>query len=355
MNGEIMAGIAFLFIVGIAGWKLFSFFRFPSPDMLGALFLAAGLGMFGISFDFPTQEVTFVCKLVIGAFLGLKIDRNIFRELRKMLLPALLVSAWMLVLSVTSGFLLYWATHLPLSTALLGSTTGGISEMALLAFSLDADTVAVTLLQLVRVVLFLILMPFLARCVSAKIKRGQGASLEDDETPSDDAAPGTTDSSGVTVLILVAIAGGLGGRALGLPAGDLLGSMAAVGVFNVVKGGLPRVHPTLRSLARVGVGLAIAQEITPETLTLLSEMLFPVLILAVVMILSGLLLSLILYKVTDWSYITCLLVSSPGGLTQMSLVADEVGADALTVSVLHTVRLISVLAVLPLFFRFLMG
>jgi membrane AbrB-like protein len=355
MDGEIMAGIAFLFIVGIAGWKLFSFFRFPSPDMLGALFLAAGLGMFGIRFEFPTQEVTFVCKLVIGAFLGLKIDRGIFRELRKMLLPALLVSAWMLVLSVTSGFLLYWGTHLPLSTALLGSTTGGISEMALLAFSLDADSVAVTLLQLFRVVLFLILMPFLARSVSAKIKGRRGASLEDDETPSDDAAPGTTDSSGVTVLILVAIAGGLSGRALGIPAGDLLGSMAAVGVFNVVKGGLPGVHPTLRSLARVGVGLAIAQEVTPKTLTLLSEMLLPVSILAVVMILSGLLLSIILYKVTDWSYNTCLLVSSPGGLTQMSIIADEVGADPLTVSVLHTVRLISVLAVLPLFFRFLMG
>jgi len=355
MNGEIMAGIAFLFIVGIAGWKLFSFLRFPSPDMLGALFFAAALGMFGIRFEFPTQEVTFVCKLVIGAFLGLKIDRGIFRELRKMMLPALLVSVWMLVLSVTSGFLLYWVTHLPLSTALLGSTTGGISEMALLAFSLDADTVAVTLLQLVRVVLFLILTPFLARWVSANIKGGQRACLEDDETPSDDAAFGTTDSSGVTILILVAIAGGLSGRALGIPAGDLLGSMASVGVYNVIRGNLPRVHPTLRALARVGVGLAIAQEVTPETLTLLSEMLFPVLILAVVMILFGLLLSLILYKVTDWNYSTCLLVSSPAGLTQMSIIADEVGADPLTVSVLHTVRLISVLAVLPLFFRFLMG
>jgi len=72
-------------------------------------------------------------------------------------------------------------------------------------------------------------------------------------------------------------------------------------------------------------------------------------------ILAGLLLSWILYKITDWNYITCLLVSSPGGLTQMSLIADEVGADPLMVSVLHTVRLISVLAVLPLFFRFLMG
>jgi hypothetical protein len=227
--------------------------------------------------------------------------------------------------------------------------------MALLAFSLDADTVAVTLLQLVRVVLFLILMPFLARFVSAKAGGSPRVALEDDEAPSDDDEACATDSSGVTHLILVAIAGGLAGRALGIPAGDLLGSMAAVGVYNVIRGNLPRVHPTLRALARVGVGLAIAQEITPETLTLLSEMAFPVLILAVVMILSGLLLSLILYKVTDWSYSTCLLVSSPGGLTQMSIIADEVGADPLTVSVLHTVRLISILAVLPLFFRFLMG
>lgn len=350
-----MAGIAFLFIVGIVGWKLFSLLRFPSPDMLGALFLAAGLGMFGIHFDFPTQEVTFVCKLVIGAFLGLKIDRTIFRELRKMLLPALLVSAWMLVLSVGSGFLLYWATHLPLNTALLGSTTGGISEMALLAFSLDADTVAVTLLQLFRVVLFLFLMPFLARYADAKIKRREGAPLEDDETLLDDAEPCPTDSSGVTWLILAAIAGGLTGSAMGLPAGDLLGSMVAVGVFNVIRGDLPRVHPTLRSMARVGVGLAIAQEVTPETFLLLSEMILPVSLLAVVMILSGLALSSIIYKVTGWNYSTCLLVSSPAGLTQMSIIADEVGADPLTVSVLHTVRLISVLAILPLFFRFLMG
>jgi hypothetical protein len=355
MNGEIMAGIAFLFIVGIAGWRVFAFLRVPSPDMLGALFTAAALGMAGIHFAFPTQEVTFVCKLVIGSFLGLKIDRTIFRALRKIAFPALLVAVWMLVLSVGSGFLLYWTTRLPLSTALLGSTTGGLSEMALLAFSLEADTVAVTMLQVFRVVLFLVLMPFLARFVNARITSSGAISLEDDETPFEEVETCATDNAGVVRLILVATAGGLVGRTIGLPAGDLLGSMAAVGVFNVVRGELPQVHPTLRSLARVGVGLSIAQEVTRETLTLLTEMFLPVLILAVVMILSGLLLSWILYKITDWNYITCLLVSSPGGLTQMSLIADEVGADPLMVSVLHTVRLISVLAVLPLFFRFLMG
>ncbi|MGC9372481.1 MAG: AbrB family transcriptional regulator [Thermovirgaceae bacterium] len=354
MNGEITAGLLFLFLVGIAGWKLFSFLKFPSPDMLGALFLAAGLGMSGIRFAFPTGEVTFLCKLVIGSYIGLKIDRTVLRQLRKALLPGVLVSIWMLVLSVGSGFLLYFSTHLPLSTALLGSTTGGLSEMALLAFSIGADTVTITILQLFRVILYLVSMPLFARFVSSRMAgtRERRAITPTENVPQEPTRPG---SRGVVRLIVVAIAGGLAGRGLGIPAGDLLGSMAAVGFFNTFSSGFPRVNPTLQSLARIGVGLAIAQEVTPKTVELLSEMLLPVTILAVLMISSAILLSWVLYKITDWNYSTCLLVSSPGGLTQMSMIADEVNADPVTVSVLHTVRLISILAVLPLFFRFLMG
>jgi len=45
--------------------------------------------------------------------------------------------------------------------------------------------------------------------------------------------------------------------------------------------------------------------------------------------------------------VTCLLSASPAGLTQMGAIADEMGADPLIVSLMHTVRLVSILIVMP--------
>jgi len=120
---------------------------------------------------------------------------------------------------------------------------------------------------------------------------------------------------------------------------------------------LPASSPPLSSLAGPHRGRPYYSPAgyKTETVQLLSSIFVPILILAVAMILSGLALSWILHKITGWDYSTCLLASSPGGLTQMSIIADEVGANPLLVSALHTTRLISILTVLPLLFRFLIA
>jgi hypothetical protein len=352
---EIITGTMFLFFAGVVGWKVLAFLRFPAPDLLGALFAGAVIGVAGWQIAFPANEVTFVCKLVIGSFIGLKVDRQVFREIRKILFPALLVSVWMLVLSIVSGYLLFWWTHLSLETSLLGSCTGGVTEMALMGFSFGADQVTITFLQLFRIVLFLLLMPIIVRFVS-KWKKSIPSQAIPVEDPVELGETGKADPgySGALRLALAALAGGLAGRITGIPAGAILGSMFSVGFFNVLRGGFPGVNPYLRIFARIGVGLAIAQEITLETVVMLSSMVYPVLIMAVVMILSSVLLSLVLYRITSWNFSTCLLASAPGGLTQMTMIADEVNADPIAVSILHTVRLVSVITILPLFMRFVL-
>lgn len=351
-----MVGLFVLFIIGIVGWKIFTRLRFPAPDLLGALFLASALSIAGINFSFPSQEVTFVSKLVIGSYIGMMMDRKTISMLKEAALPALVVAVWMLSASLGTGFLLYSMTDLPLSTALLGSTAGGVSEMALLGLSLNADTITITLLQLFRVILFLVLMPFLAQWMSKK----NNATIANPKAPNPFNPNGKVllekpSLKAFLILSLTAISGGFIGRALGLPAGDLLGTMLFVAVLSIMHPCLPQVHPLARSLARIGVGLAIAQQVTRQTIQLLSSIFVPILILAVAMIFSGLALSWILHKITGWDYSTCLLASSPGGLTQMSIIADEVGANPLLVSALHTTRLISILTVLPLLFRFLIA
>lgn len=347
-----LVGLLVLFSTGIVGWKIFERLRLPAPDLLGALFFASMLGASGVTFPFPSVEVTFLSKLIIGSYIGLMVDRKTTNMLKKAALPALIVAAWMLSASVGIGFLLYYMTDLPLPTALLGSTAGGVSEMALLSLSLNADTITITLLQVFRVILFLVLMPFLAQWMNKKNsptkKTTENIKVKDSNTKKN------SSPKEILILSLTAVTGGLIGRALGLPAGDLLMTILFVAFLSIKLPSPPRVHPLARSMARIGVGLSIAQQVTKQTLQMLSTIWFPILILALAMIISGIALSWILHKITGWDYSTCLLASSPGGLSQMSIIADEVGANPLLVSALHTTRLISILTVLPILFRFLL-
>jgi membrane AbrB-like protein len=281
------------------------------------------------------------------------VDRTTLQQLRKIVLPAILVSVWMLALSLVCGFLLFHVSDLPLETALLGSTAGGIAEMAMLGLTFHADTVTITILQLVRVVLFLVLMPSLARLLThspGKIEENtQGEKSLQNPKPHRTPAPWNKK----LLLTSIAFFGGTLGKGIGIPAGDLLGSMFAVGAANVFYQGFPGVPHLLRVFARIGLGISMARDFTPETLVRFKSLAVPIIVLGVVMILSGVLLSWLLYRFTGWDIGTCLLASSPAGLTQMSVIADEVGANPLIVSVLHTARLLSIVIILPFIFNIL--
>jgi uncharacterized membrane protein AbrB (regulator of aidB expression) len=59
------------------------------------------------------------------------------------------------------------------------------------------------------------------------------------------------------------------------------------------------------------------------------------------------LLSLAIYRISDMDFITCLLVSTPGGVTEMSFIADDFGANVPKVLVLHTLRIFVVIGFFP--------
>ena len=71
------------------------------------------------------------------------------------------------------------------------------------------------------------------------------------------------------------------------------------------------------------------------------------------MLLCSVLIAELLHRMTGWDYTTCLLSASLGGLSQIAAVAGEMGADPLKVTLLQTVRLLSILLVLPVLFSLL--
>ncbi len=361
-----MGNLFFVLLVASSGYFTFKILRFPVPAILGSLFFSAALNLSGFFPEISLLRLSWFSNIVIGSYVGLKVNRTSVRFLRDLPFPALIVSLGMLVISLASGSLLYLLSDLSPATAYMGSTAGGISEMALLSISFGADVAAVSLLQVFRLLTAIIATPIFCKkwtdwYTKRERARFPGPSPLPETIPSsndEDDAPAISSSvhpsaSGYILFAAVALAGGYTGYALHLPVGILTGSMFAVAVMNLAGKELPPMPPVLRTMAQIGIGIIIASSITMETFRQFSTMALPVVCLTAGMLAASLSLGFLLHKMTGWDYPTCLLSTSLGGLSQMSIISEEMGADPLKVSILQTVRLLSILIVLPFLFTFL--
>lgn len=362
-----MAGLVFAFLIGAAGCLVFRKLSLPVPGILGSLFFAAALNLAGYFPDFPIRWLSWYSNIVIGAYVGLQVNRTSLGFLRELPMPAFIISGGMLFLSLAGGALLYWFSDLDMATAFLGSTTGGIAEMALLAMSLGADMASVTLLQVFRLLAAILVTPTVCRkwtqwqnrrekkafssAFVRKPEKKRPSALSDDE--SDAAAAPRFSLQKVVLLFTIALAGGLTGFYLRMPVGLLTGAMFSVAAAGLTGLDLGRVPPVLRTMAQIGIGVVIASNVTLSTLRQFTLLAGPVILLTGIMVLCSIALAVLLHKMTGWNYPTCLLSTSLGGLSQMSIIAEEMGADPLKVSILQTVRLVSILMVLPFLFNYL--
>ncbi|MGE5632138.1 MAG: AbrB family transcriptional regulator [Caulobacteraceae bacterium] len=150
----------------------------------------------------------------------------------------------------------------------------------------------------------------------------------------------------IIYTLAVAFAGGYIGIKLKVPAGALIGAMFSVGFFNMYtdKGKIPA---NFKIAAQTVVGGIIGLNFTPDTLSGLKYLILPALILIIGLVLYSIVLGLIIHKLTGLDLVTSLFSTAPGGLADMTLISDAYGADTPKVALLHLVRLITVISILP--------
>lgn len=130
--------------------------------------------------------------------------------------------------------------------------------------------------------------------------------------------------------------------------------MLGVGIARMAGVHCARLPMSVRSLAQVGLGGLIGLNFTFEMLRSFAGLAIPVLVLAAIMLLFGFLLAVAVKRLTGWNIRTCIISTCAGGLTQMTAASEDLGADPLTVTVLHVVRLITIVTVLPPLFALLL-
>ena len=154
-----------------------------------------------------------------------------------------------------------------------------------------------------------------------------------------------------TALPLITIAGAVTGaalfRALGLPLAHILGALVGSAVVANLLGAMAGERH-LRRIGQLFVGAAVGGVLSPETVSELAR-LFPVmLIVAVASNAAGAFLALPVSRIAGVSPLTGLLSCLPAGMAEMATLARDLGAHEQTVAIVHTLRVILILTIIPL-------
>ncbi|MDZ7710963.1 MAG: AbrB family transcriptional regulator [Roseovarius sp.] len=155
-------------LAGIGGLALGHVLRLPAGQMTGPMALAAILSLTGwLSLELP-QWLVNLAQMVLGTALGMR-----FTGLSRGLLArgaglALLAVGAMLAIGVALAAGLHALTGEAVDVLVISLAPGGVTEMALIALSLQANPAFVTLHHIYRIVLTVVVIGTVARLKAAR-------------------------------------------------------------------------------------------------------------------------------------------------------------------------------------------
>jgi membrane AbrB-like protein len=151
------------------------------------------------------------------------------------------------------------------------------------------------------------------------------------------------------------LAGGLLALRTGIPAAPLAGALLGAGLVSL-SGRLDSASwPSgTRTALEIGIGTVIGTSLSATALGELKQLWKPAVLITVSLVVAGLLVGVCCSRLLGLDPLVALLGAAPGGISGMSLAGDELGVGA-PVAVLHAVRLITVLLVLPVMLRLLLA
>jgi membrane AbrB-like protein len=245
------------------------------------------------------------------------------------------------------GFGVVKIADMNLSTALLATAPGGVSDMALIADDLGADMQTVSIMQLFRLFAVYLIFPPLLRLTQktqdSKINKSENVDKEKPQKKD------KRDIKNCVLTVIIAFAGGYVLERTGIPAGYMVGSVVACAIFNIAsgKGCIPN---SWRFYIQSITGAIIGCTMTQESLKLLGQLALPIVLMVIGMIVSTYVFAAIMARVSELDFQTSLLCLTPGGIQETSLLADDLGCDTMSVVVMHTIRLVIVICIFPTLF-----
>jgi membrane AbrB-like protein len=290
---------------------------------------------------------------ILGIELGLKINLsflNIFKEYWMTILLILLLSIFF---SLLSGFVLWKYSKTDMLTSFFGTAPGGLSAMPGIAEEVGANTAVVSIIQSMRVLLVILIIPIL---VSSWARNPVGHVT----SPAQTASHFEWEKLFWTLLLVGIAYGGYHlGKYLKFPAPWLIGSMVGVAVVQSF-GSLYMGHDmvswwphALITLSQIFIAASIGSGFHKSMFIGLKQTIMVAFLSTIGLIFSMIICAIFVSKVTGIALITAVLAFAPGGIAEMATTSVVLNADSTFVVAVQVLRIMIVCVILPPFFRLL--
>ncbi len=326
-------------VVCTAAGLLLKRLKVPGGMLVGALIGAALLNVL-TPYGYMPYAGRFSAQVAAGAYVGAMFDRTQLKSARRVWKPYLFVMVFFLSANLLAGFLIWKTGACDLMTALLSCVPGGMSDTPLIAADLGADVGVVAILQFIRMCVGVALMPTLIAALTPPSEHAEAAA--EGERASKKKQPLTLAAATVAIAAL----GGALGKLAGLPAGVLVGSMVIVIVMNLTYGRAYLPMP-LKRAAQILSGAYIGCTLTPESIGRLKNLLLPAVIILAVYVPMSLLCGHLIARVLHRDMREALLTASPGGASDMALIAADLGVESTDLMVTQVLRMVTVVLLFP--------
>ena len=296
----------------------------------------------------PNKTGRKIGQAMVGLSIGFAIaDSNLLAASSRLPL-FIFLTLFMLLCGSGIGYFYSRISHTNLLNAMLATVPGGVATMSGIAAEYNRNVSLVAMVQTLRITSVILIIPLIAGISDRTVERDTLA-IADYVVNSDPSY------LFVLILALVTAWGGVKIAAkLRIPAASFFGTLIVGIVFNSALAYLPIVNnfsftpPQLISLiGQILLGITVG-EAWSERVNITSKNIVYAFISVAMTIVSGFVAATIATCVTSWDWLTCMLVTAPGGSTEMILVALALDHNPEIVTVAHSVRLMALNLSLPL-------
>lgn len=323
--------------VGTIGGILFNLLSLPLPWMLGAMAGASVCAIGGVPLG-TSRHLRSAMIAVIGVLLGSGFSPAIFTQ----------VVQWVWTVSILAVFLAGLASLVPLAlhrlgydwaTAYFSALPAGLTEMTAIGMDKGGDAQIIALTHTVRILLVAFGIPATMVLLAGYERPVQSG-------------PGMNDLAALDVTILMgcAVAGLWLGHRLRLPAAALAGPLILSALAHV--SGLTRVAPpaTVVSIAQIVLGTSVGARFSGLTWGKSGRTVVIAAAMTLVMLLLSGAIAATLGPILGIDPVAMLLALTPGGVTEMSLIALALQQDIAFVTTHHVIRIALIVMIGPAIF-----
>lgn len=306
----------------------------------------------------PNRTARRIGMTLVGLNVGFSIAHGNLASVASFVPVFIVLTFFLLLCGSFIGYIYGRLSKTNLLTAMLATVPGGIGTMSAIAADYGRNVALVALVQALRVTTVIFLIPLLARVSSGTFVT----------TPtSTKSALLSLDPSYLGLLLLALLLGGLGAYLAlkcKIPAGDFFSALVIGIAFNPMLDWLPFMSDVnfsppyeVNLVGQMLLGITIG-EYWGEKPTLEKKTIGYALLSVAMTLVAYALAAILAMQLTSWDWLTCLLVTAPGGSAEMILVALALDHNVEIVTTGHLVRLIAINSSLPLWvflFRSLEG